>query len=278
MRNLAICCALMLLSLSLFQGATLAATVESGVQIELDKQAVKGKAFLVDLGYQAESMAVTVNIGVRNIKPYRLQLDAFKFGDNLDVRWATTNDPHKLETRSTIAPGELRELTVRLMPAQSTEFPYLVLFSKGQPISTIALGYMLAPKVYTVDTGGDYWSGLPGGSYNTDGWSPRYELCAGPAPFQYHVNPPATHVDAHTMEGQHGRSCSGWMHCIPERVDDTDVCYGIEIQGHLKWASFFGGWDDEKEFVKVNVRLRARYDLSPGQPSLSEVKLKIPKK
>jgi hypothetical protein len=267
----------MLFPLSLLQGATLAATVESGVQIELNKQIVKGEAFLVDLGYQAESMPVTVSIGVRNTKPYRLQLDAFKFSDNLDVRWTTTNDPHKLETRSTLAPGELRQLTVRLMPAQSPEFPYLVLFSKRQPISTIAIGYMLAPKVYTVDTGGDYWSGYPDSFLTTGGWSPRYELCTGPAPFQYHINPQVTHVDAHTVEGQHGRSCSGWMHCIPERVDDTDVCYGIEIEGHLKRASFFGGWDDEKEFVKVNVRLRARYDLSPSQPSLSVVKLKAPK-
>ena len=274
MTNVVRFCALMLFSLVPFQGATWAVTVERGVQIELDKQVAKGKAFLVDLGYQAESMPVTVSIGVRNIKSYRLQLDAFKFGDNLDVRWATTNDPHKLETRSTLAPGELRQLTVRLMPAQSAEFPYLVLFSKGRPISTIAIGYMLAPKVYTVDTGGDYWSGLPDSPNNTEGWSPRYELCAGPAPSQYHINPQTTRVDAHTVEGQHERSCSGYMHCIPERVDDTDVCYGIEIEGHLKRASFFGGWDDQKEFVKVRVRLRARYDLSTSQPSLSDVKLK----
>jgi hypothetical protein len=274
MRKLALCWTLPLLLTGFLSGVAWAAPSDGGLQIELEKQVAKGKAFLVDLGYQAENTPVTLSIGIRNTRPYRLQLDAFKFGDNLDVRWATTNDLHKLETRSTLAPGELRELTVRLMPAQSAEFPYLVLFSKKLPISTIAIGYMLAPKVYTVDTGGDYWSGLPDSPNNTDGWSPRYELCAGPAPFQYHIDPKATHVDAHTVEGQHGRSCSGWMHCIPERVDDTDVCYGIEIQGHLKRASFFGGWDDEKEFVKVNVRLRARYNLAPSTPLLSAVRLK----
>lgn len=268
MRNLVKWITLMLFLLGPFQGAILAATVESGVQVELDKQIAKGRAFLVDLGYQVESMPVTLSIGVRNTKSYRLQLDAFKFSDNLDVRWATTNDPHKLETRSILAPGELRQLTVRLMPAQSSEFPYIVLSSNRQPLSTIALGYMLSPKVYTVDTGGDYWSGYPPADLANGGWSPRYELCAGPAPTQYHINSKATHVDAHTVEGQHGRSCNGYMHCIPERVDDTDVCYGIEIEGHVKRASFFGGWDDEKEFVKVNVRLRAQYNLAPSTPLL----------
>jgi hypothetical protein len=258
---------LAIVALTSLTSVAMCSTPTSGLQIEMGNQTVRGRAFLLNLGYQQENNSVTIRIGVRNTKPSRLILDVFKFSENLDVHWAATNDPHKLETRSTLAPGELRELEVRIMPSKVAEFPYFTFFSAGQPVSVFGIGYALAPKTYSVDSGGEYWSGY------ADAYS-QYKLCAGPAPPQYHIDSTATHVDAHTVQGQHGRSCQAYMHCVPQRVDDADACYAIEIQGHLKWASFWGGWDDQKEFVKVDVRLRARYNLIPSDPVLSTVKLK----
>jgi len=262
-------CTLTIIGMTSFGSAALSKSTANGLQIETGNQLVRGKYFLLDLGYQPENKPITIQVGVRNTQASRLQLDAFKFSENLAVRWVPTNDPHKLETRSTLAPGELRELEVRIMPSKIGEFPYFVFSSAGKTVSIVGFGYTLAPTTVVVETGGQYWSGY------ADAYS-SYKLCTGPAPPRYHIDPRATGVNARTVEGQHGRSCAAYMHCIPQGVDDSDACYAIDIQGHLKWASFFGGWDDEKEFVKVDVRLRAKYNLSPSDPVLSAINSKRP--
>jgi hypothetical protein len=262
-------CVIAILGIISFTPVAFCNSTANGLQIEIGDQKLKSKYFLLDLGYQPENRPITIRVGVRNTRSSSLQLDAFKYSENLDVRWTLTNDPHKLETRSTLTPGELRELEVRIMPSRVGEFPYFVFSSGGKPVSIFGFGYTLAPTSIVVETGGAYWSGY------ADAYS-NYKLCAGPAPPRYHIDSKATGVSAHTVEGQHGRNCNAYMHCKPQGIDDSDACYAIEIQGHLKWASFFGGWDDQKEFVKVDVRLRAKYDLTPSDPTLSAIKPKIP--
>jgi hypothetical protein len=205
----------------------------------------------------------------------------FKFSENLGVRWVETNDPRGLVTRSTLAAGELREAEVQIMPSNDPEFPYVAIFARGKPLLIIGIGYALAPRTYTVQTSGQYWSGYSskysseqlGGSTQ----NPPYELCTGPAPFHYHLDPSKIGLDGKSVpapdsHAEHPRNCKSFMVCKPGRADNTDVCYKFDIQGHFQGASFFGGWDDIKEWVKVEVRLHAGYDLDPSIPSLSSLK------
>jgi len=233
----------------------------------LGSDAITSTPFTLDLGIQVDAREKSIQLRVKNLLNTAQTVDVFKDGQSIDIRWDKPNDKMGLRSRTTLAGGDEETVTIRVRPDSSVDsLPVVLFLSSDTVVAAFAVAYRIDLPEKPGSTGGEFWSpyGLEGQEI---GRKAHYKLCTGAPPIGYHMKADSLKISAHTIEGNHERSCGAWMDCTPTTPDVAgSVCHDIAIQGHWKGGNATSG--DENERVKVAVRITWTYVLDEQVPTL----------